>query len=376
MPLPDLFRRWYGPIPPIKATRGQTGDWDGVGQSRTVLLTGGGSMREELTSYDPPRSFGYTLSQVKGPLAPLVDHVDGLWLFAPIGTGTQVTWRWTIHPPLGAGRAGAARLRPAVEGLRPPVAGGTVESAGALRHAARTGPGRRRAGRHRLGDRGAGRNRRRGARYRLALVNSDVLLGTSAGSAVAAQIGSGADLDELYARQTAEESHEIDSGVTVDDITEVFLTALGAPGSTRERLQRIGAIALAAETVPESVRRDGHRAPVALARLARPGSTDHRDRHRDRRTGGLHPSIPVSPLVDAVAASCAVPGAWPPVTIDGRRYMDGGVGSTVHMAVAAGLRRGGGAGARRRERAVPVRSRHGRRDRGLPRPDVRGVRRR
>lgn len=98
MPLPDLFRRWYGPIPPIKATRGQTGDWDGVGQSRTVLLTGGGSMREELTSYDPPRSFGYTLSQVKGPLAPLVDHVDGLWLFAPIGTGTQVTWRWAIHP--------------------------------------------------------------------------------------------------------------------------------------------------------------------------------------------------------------------------------------------------------------------------------------
>ncbi len=98
MPLPDLFRRWYGPIPPIKATRDQTGDWDAVGQSRTVLLTGGGSMREELTSYDPPRSFGYTLSRVTGPLAPLVDHVDGLWSFAPIGTGTQVTWRWTIHP--------------------------------------------------------------------------------------------------------------------------------------------------------------------------------------------------------------------------------------------------------------------------------------
>jgi predicted acylesterase/phospholipase RssA len=28
-------------------------------------------------------------------------------------------------------------------------------------------------------------------------------------------------------------------------------------------------------------------------------------------------------LVDAVAASCAVPGIWPPVTIAGRRYMDG-----------------------------------------------------
>ena len=36
-------------------------------------------------------------------------------------------------------------------------------------------------------------------------------------------------------------------------------------------------------------------------------------------------------LVDAVAASCAVPGAWPPVTIGEHRYMDGGVGSTMNL---------------------------------------------
>jgi len=45
------------------------------------------------------------------------------------------------------------------------------------------------------------------------------------------------------------------------------------------------------------------------------------------RDSGAHP-------VDAVAASCAVPGAWPPVTIGGRRYMDGGIGSTINLAVA------------------------------------------
>src|SRR5262249_11333373 len=39
-------------------------------------------------------------------------------------------------------------------------------------------------------------------------------------------------------------------------------------------------------------------------------------------------------LVDAVAASCAVPGVWPPVTIGDRRYMDGGVGSSVNLALA------------------------------------------
>jgi hypothetical protein len=101
MPLPELFRRWYGLIPPIKETRNQTGDWDAVGQSRTVVLVGGGSMQEQLTRFDAPHSFGYTLSEVKGPLSPLVDHVDGEWIFEPIGAGTNVTWRWTIYPRSG-----------------------------------------------------------------------------------------------------------------------------------------------------------------------------------------------------------------------------------------------------------------------------------
>lgn len=105
MPLPTLFRRWYGPIPPISQVLSQTGDWDAVGQSRTVLLKGGGSMREELTLVDPPKVFGYTLSNIKGPLSPLVDHVEGEWLFTPAGEGTTVTWRWTIHPRSRAGRA-------------------------------------------------------------------------------------------------------------------------------------------------------------------------------------------------------------------------------------------------------------------------------
>ncbi|HET9877164.1 MAG TPA: SRPBCC family protein [Mycobacterium sp.] len=98
LPLPVLFRRWYGPIPPIKQVRDQTGEWDAAGQARTVLLTGGGSMRELLTRVDPPHSFDYTLSDITGPLAPLVRLVEGQWWFTPKGTGTQVAWRWTIHP--------------------------------------------------------------------------------------------------------------------------------------------------------------------------------------------------------------------------------------------------------------------------------------
>ena len=41
-------------------------------------------------------------------------------------------------------------------------------------------------------------------------------------------------------------------------------------------------------------------------------------------------------LVDAVAASCAVPGIWPPVSIGDRRYIDGGVRSSSNVSVAEG----------------------------------------
>jgi NTE family protein len=167
-----------------------------------------------------------------------------------------------------------------------------------------------------------------------ALLESDVLVGTSAGSTVAAQLGSGTGLEELFARQVAETSFEIDSGVDVAAITELFVTAMLTPGATTEqRLQRIGEIAAATDTVAESVRRDviAHRLPSHdwPRRVLRVTAIDIETGELvvlDANSG--------AGLVDAVAASCAVPGAWPPVTIDGRRYMDGGVGSTVNMGVA------------------------------------------
>ncbi len=42
------------------------------------------------------------------------------------------------------------------------------------------------------------------------------------------------------------------------------------------------------------------------------------------------------PLAAAVAASCAVPGVFPPVTVAGHRYMDGGVGSASNAGLAGG----------------------------------------
>ncbi|ETB31643.1 hypothetical protein N602_31195, partial [Mycobacterium avium subsp. hominissuis 10-5606] len=84
-------------------------------------------------------------------------------------------------------------------------------------------------GRNRLGDRcSAGIADESPAAARL-LTESDVLVGTSAGSAVAAQLCSGHTLDALFDRQVAASSPEIDSGVDVEAITELFLTALAEP---------------------------------------------------------------------------------------------------------------------------------------------------
>ena len=97
LPLTTIFSHWYGPIGPIKEVRGQTGEWDTAGQTRVVMLTPSGSFQEELTSLDPPHSFGYALTGVTGPLGLLVGRADGEWRFTPSGSATTVTWRWNIH---------------------------------------------------------------------------------------------------------------------------------------------------------------------------------------------------------------------------------------------------------------------------------------
>ncbi|KRE30350.1 patatin [Mycobacterium sp. Soil538] len=167
-----------------------------------------------------------------------------------------------------------------------------------------------------------------------ALLDSDVVLGTSAGSTVAAQLGSGMPIEELFARQLSDEAGaaEIHPGVSVDAISELFLAAMLTPGATREqKLQQIGTVAAATDTVAEPVRRAviEHRLPSHDW-----PSRDLRITGIDIATGELVVFDRTSGvgLVDAVAASCAVPGAWPPVTIGNRRYMDGGVRSTVNMS--------------------------------------------
>lgn len=168
-----------------------------------------------------------------------------------------------------------------------------------------------------------------------ALIAADVLVGTSAGSTVAAQLGSGLSLNELFERQVGVDSAELDPGVSIDNVTDLFVKAMLTPNTTKaQKLQAIGTVALNTATVDPAVRRKvieqrlpSHDWPSQVLRISAV----------DIDTGELvtlDSDSGVS-LVDAVAASCAVPGVWPVVTIGGRRFMDGGIGSAVNMALAA-----------------------------------------
>ena len=170
------------------------------------------------------------------------------------------------------------------------------------------------------------------------LIAADLVVGTSAGSAVAAQITSGIDLTTLYEAQLSAESAEIEVDVDLEALFERLGAATAGAGSPQELRQRIGALALATDTIDEATRR-----VAVAARLPVPTWPSQRvllpavDAETgelvvfDRETGVA--------LVDAVAASCAVPGVWPPVTIDGRRYVDGGVRSGSNADLAAGADR-------------------------------------
>jgi len=169
------------------------------------------------------------------------------------------------------------------------------------------------------------------------LTSADLVVGTSAGSVVGAQILSGPALEDLYASQLKEPTGEVAAKLGVGVLFGFVINSLW-PGHERVGRARLGRAALRARTVPEAERRE-----IIRQRLPNPSWPDHHliitavdaetgeARNFDRDSG-------VS-LADAVAASCAVPLVWPPITIDGRRYIDGGVRSITNADLAGGCER-------------------------------------
>jgi NTE family protein len=169
------------------------------------------------------------------------------------------------------------------------------------------------------------------------LAAADLVIGTSAGSVVGAQILSGTTVQDLYATQLTEPVGEIAAKMGVRFLFG-FLVNSFWPGDARVGRARLGRAAIQARTVPEAERK-----AVFETRMSNRAWPDQRliitavdaetgePKNFDRDSGVL--------LLDAVAASCAVPLVWPPITINGRRYIDGGVRSPANADLATGCER-------------------------------------
>lgn len=169
------------------------------------------------------------------------------------------------------------------------------------------------------------------------LTSADRIVGTSAGAAVGAQICTGEALSSLCDRQLVpvDQSGELHVESSLDGLLERFAACFdGSPDEVEVR-RRLGQVALDAPTVPESARRS-----VIESRLSVHEWTEREllVTAVDAVTGEFRAFDRTSgvPLIDAVAASCAVPGIWPPVTIAGSRFIDGGVRSGTNADLAAG----------------------------------------
>ncbi|WP_407288919.1 patatin-like phospholipase family protein [Streptomyces sp. BP-8] len=171
------------------------------------------------------------------------------------------------------------------------------------------------------------------------LTDADVVIGTSAGSIVAAHLtAEQRTLEELYEHQLA-----LPRGGSAARMGPAALARFAAIAvRSRDAVSfgaRMGRLALAARTAPEAEQR------AAIARTLG-GLADWPARRLmvtavDAATGqrtAFDDTSGVS-LLDAVGASCAVPGVYPPVTIDGTRWIDGGVHSSANADLAAGYSR-------------------------------------
>jgi len=163
------------------------------------------------------------------------------------------------------------------------------------------------------------------------LRSADLILGTSAGAIVGAQLA--LELDLTVAAPPPGQS--VTASTPSNAMAPLVKAMAQAARSSAPEIQRrdIGRMALDAATMSEE------QSMQRLDFLAkREWPTNVRATAVNVRTGESivwHRGSGV-PLERGVASSCALPGVWPPITISGDRYMDGGVRSMLNADLATG----------------------------------------
>jgi NTE family protein len=191
-------------------------------------------------------------------------------------------------------------------------------------------------------------------RYGFAAADAEVIVGTSAGSLLAALLGAGVTCDQLVAHYDGRPvmegplaGYEFDSARATGG-RRPGLPRIAGPGSPRligsslRRLGQVPATTVLSAFMPEGTRtleRVGHLidAVTPMGQWSpHPGvwvvAMDFED---GKRVVFGRPGAPVAGLAEAVMASCSIPGWFAPVVIHGRTYVDGGAVSATSIDVVA-----------------------------------------
>jgi len=192
--------------------------------------------------------------------------------------------------------------------------------------------------------------------YDWAPADAEVLVGTSAGSVLAGLLGCGVTVETLLNHQR---------GVPAPGDPQIGFDPDGASGGPMPPRPKfgIGSTALLARAMRNPLRIP----PLAVLSGLAPRGRGHLDAvgalvdaavelsggssgwaphpetwivtmdyETGRRVSFGRPGAPPARLAEAVMASCAIPGWYAPVTIGGRRYVDGGTLSPTSLDMLAG----------------------------------------
>lgn len=171
----------------------------------------------------------------------------------------------------------------------------------------------------------------------IVLREADVIIGTSAGSVVGAQLRSAVPTAELYAKELRPRDSEIAARMGTGALLRFVALGLTA------RDDITAARRIARESAKTRTVDPAERLRVIAARLPETAWPERELRVTavDAASGELvvfDRSGPAT-LTEAVNASCAVPFVWPAARIAGREYVDGGVRSGTNIDLAAGYER-------------------------------------
>jgi NTE family protein len=179
-------------------------------------------------------------------------------------------------------------------------------------------------------------------------------MGTSAGSFVGSQLAMGRKASDMAAAIVAEADRQRSAAQIANppregggerpaapNLMPLMRMMQEAAAGTRDPTEvrkEIGAFALAAKTVDEATFIKSFGRQLSGDQAAGWPTKDFACTAVDAETGAfvVWDNDSKVGLAQAVASSCSVPGVYPPITINGRRYIDGGMRSGTNADIAKG----------------------------------------